>query len=838
MSRESCLLQARWAALVLVSGISPLANAANNDNDEASGNAGLTEIVVTAQKRVENVQSVPIAISAFSAEALESRGVTNIAQISSFSPNIQIDRASPFAGSSSIISAYVRGIGQNDFAFNMEPGVGLYVDGVYYARTVGAAVDLLDVQRVEVLKGPQGTLFGRNTIGGAMSVITRDPGKEFAVQGDVTLGSFDRHDERGSIDIPLIDGKLYSMISFSSEQRDGYQHRIPFDPARVNVVNPITGAAYTGTTYQTDSPNFVRAVSNYSGSSTQGGQNSRTARAKLLFTPTDDFRLVIAADLTDAPEEANPDTFISSYATTPATLFGFIYNACLGGIPLDLGNGNVCTKARGTVGTSLASVAAHSLPLGNFFRTGNIDTSYATGSNFSDVRTFGTSATADWQLNDSLALKSITAYRRLESRFGTDVAATPTDMIDTSFTMGQKQVSEELQLNSTTFNQRLKSVVGAYYFTESGGLLDTVTFAEGLLQVYGPNSFKNDAWALFTHNNFAITDRLGATFGVRYTSETKYFTGGQSDLNDFANAFLGIPAPAFPDPANTELLFPTGQNKREFTNTSTRAGLEYQWTPDVLTYASFAQGYKSGGWTTRLAAPLAVSVAAGAPINPTRPPQFDPEKAATYELGVKSELLEHRLRVNGAAFWTNYTDMQVIAAPSFTFGAPWFFNAGAARIRGFELESNARVTTRLELNASVGFLDGRYTRLDPVALAGGMNLHDMLINLPRWTASLGGTYTVPLPRDRDAGVHFDYSFKDRMARDSFNTPELIAGSFGILNGSVFYGPDSGHWQLVLGVENLTDKRYLVTGNNNPSVGIISGTFSAPREAYVTVRFRQ
>jgi iron complex outermembrane receptor protein len=825
-------MQARVVALVTVFGVVPLANAADTDN------GGLEEVVVTAQKRAENVQEVPIAITALNAAALESRGVTNIAQISSFSPNIQIDRASPFAGSSSIISAYVRGIGQNDFAFNMEPGVGLYVDGVYYARTVGAAVDLLDVERVEVLKGPQGTLFGRNTIGGAMSVVTRNPGKEFAVQGDVTLGALDRHDERGSIDIPLVDGLLYSMISFSSEQRDGYQHRIPFNPGTVNVVNPVTGAPYTGTTYTTDSPYFVRATSNYSGSSTQGGQNSRTARVKLLFTPGDNFKLVLTGDLTDAPEEANAESFIRAYADTPATLFGFIYNACVGGVPLDLGNGNVCTKPRGTVGTPLASMAASRLPLGNFFRTGNIDTTYATGSNFSDVRTWGASATADWQLSDSLALKSITAYRRLESKFGTDVAGTPTDMLDTSFTMDQKQVSEELQLTANTFHDRLKSVVGAYYFTEQGGLLDTVTFAEGLLQVYGPNSFKNDAWALFTHNNFAITDRLGATFGVRYTAETKYFTGGQSDLNNFANGFLGIPAVVFPNPANPELLFPIGQNKRDFNNTSVRAGLEYKLAPDVLTYASFAQGYKSGGWTTRLAVPVAISVGAGAPIDPNKPPRFNPEKADTYEVGVKSEVLDHRLRLNGAAFWTNYTDMQIIAAPSFTFGPPWFFNAGQARIRGFELESNARLTSHFEANASVGFLDGRYTKLGAVALAGGLNTHDMLMNMPRWTASLGGTYTVQLPHDSDAGVHFDYSFKDRMARDSFNTPELIAGSFGIFNTSVFYGPDSGHWQLVLGVENLTDKRYLVTGNNNNSVGVISGTYSAPREWYLTVRFRR
>jgi iron complex outermembrane receptor protein len=819
------------AVVAALFGTALAASAAEADKE------GLEEIVVTAQKRAENVQDVPIAITALNAAALESRGITNIAQVSSFSPNIQIDRASPFAGSSSIISAYVRGIGQNDFAFNMEPGVGLYVDGVYYARTVGAAVDLLDVERIEVLKGPQGTLFGRNTIGGAMSIITRNPGTEFAAQGDLTLGALNRHDERGSVDIPLIDGLLYSLISFSAEQRDGYQHRIAFDPTRTDVVNPVTGAPYTGTSYSTDSPFFVRAQSNYSGSSTQGGQNSRTARVKFLLTPTDDLRLVLAADLTDAPEEANPETFIRAYATSPATLFGFIYNACVGGIPLDLGNGNVCTKPRGTVGTSLASKASSGLPLGNFFRTGNIDSTYANGSNFSNVRTWGTSATADWRLSETASIKSITAYRRLESKFGTDAAATPIDMIDTSFTMNQKQFSQELQLNATTFHERLKSVLGAYYFTEQGGLLDTVTFAEGLLQVYGPNSFKNRAWALFTHNNLAITEKLGATFGVRYTAETKYFTGGQSDLNNFGNDFLGIPAVVFPDPANPQLLFPVGQNKRDFTNTSVRAGLEYRFSPDVLTYASFAQGYKSGGWTTRLAVPVLVSVGAGAPVDPTKPPQFDPEKANTYEVGLKSELLDHRLRLNGAAFWTSYKDMQIGAAPAFTFGAPWFFNAGEARIRGVEIESNARLSAHFEANASVGFLDGRYTNLSPVALAGGLSVHDMLINLPKWSATLGGSYRLSLPDDRNGGVRLDYSFKDRMARDSLNTPELISGSFGILSSSMFYGPDSGHWQLVLGVENLTDKRYLVTGNNNPSVGVISGTYSTPREWYFTVRFR-
>ena len=138
--------------------------------------------------------------------------------MSGFTPNIQIDRSSPFAGSSTILSAFIRGIGQNDFAFNMEPGVGLYVDGVYFARTVGAAIDLMDVERIEVLKGPQGTLFGRNTIGGALSVVTRRPSKEFAYQGDLAVGNYDSRPAR-RVDIPLVEGLLYSSLSFPKSAR-------------------------------------------------------------------------------------------------------------------------------------------------------------------------------------------------------------------------------------------------------------------------------------------------------------------------------------------------------------------------------------------------------------------------------------------------------------------------------------------------------------------------------------------------------------------------------------------------------------------------------------------
>jgi len=173
----------------------------------------LEEITVTAQKRTENLQQVPIAISAFSAEALQQKAITSVDQLSNLSPNVNLDAGTPFSGSDTVLSAYIRGIGQDDFAFNLDPGVGVYVDGVYLARSVGANTTMLDVDRVEILKGPQGTLFGRNSIGGAISIVTRDPGNEFKVKGEVTGGSFNRLDTKISMDVPFTD-QILSTFRF------------------------------------------------------------------------------------------------------------------------------------------------------------------------------------------------------------------------------------------------------------------------------------------------------------------------------------------------------------------------------------------------------------------------------------------------------------------------------------------------------------------------------------------------------------------------------------------------------------------------------------------------
>src|SRR5450631_3433047 len=226
-------------ALGLVGAISSLLPLAAAAQTSAGAGAGtLAEIVVTAEKRVENIQDVPIAITAFSEADLRSKGVTDIHSLSTLTPNVNLDQGSPFSGSNSVLSASIRGIGQDDFAFNLDPGVGVYVDGVYYARTVGANQNLLDVERVEILKGPQGTLFGRNTIGGAISIVTRDPGGQFQVQAQATGGSFNRRDVSVMADIPISDN-LLSTVTVSTQSRDGYEKRIHYPSPTPYVSDPV-----------------------------------------------------------------------------------------------------------------------------------------------------------------------------------------------------------------------------------------------------------------------------------------------------------------------------------------------------------------------------------------------------------------------------------------------------------------------------------------------------------------------------------------------------------------------------------------------------------------------
>jgi iron complex outermembrane receptor protein len=815
----------RKAVLWVSAAGSLLPAAAISQTSPGADSGALEEIVVTAQKRSENIQQVPIAITAFSESDLRARGLTDIHSLSTLAPNVNLDQGSPFSGSNSVLSASIRGIGQDDFAFNLDPGVGVYVDGVYYARTVGANQNLLDVERVEILKGPQGTLFGRNTIGGAISVVTRTPSDKFALQSQFSGGSFNRRDAAVMADIPIA-SNLLTTVTFSTNYRDGYQKRIPYPSATPYVSDPV-GAMHSSGTETFD---------------TQGGQNEQVARAKMLWKASDSLTATLSFDWTHTNQPSTANTVLATNVSGPTAVFGAIYNACLLGIPFAPTAALVC-GARNTVGTPLwqanLNPASTRLLYGNgVANTGNIDTTYATGQNFDKLDSYGTALTADWVIDPSVTLRSITGWRRLHWEPGLDADGSPIDFFELSFAEGQHQASEELQLLGDLLDSKLKLVAGLYYFNEGGYIHDFVTFGGGLLQIDGPNTLDTTSYATYVHADYKLTDQLGLTLGGRESIDHKSFTGGQQDLNDFfykisgcypynaSASLLGAPANlscqqalGFPNPNNHFQVYPIGENHQNFNVFTPTAGLQYHFDPSAMAYLSYSRGFKTGGWTTRLTAPLP----AGSPAQ-----SFGPEKDQTYEVGFKSDWFDRQLIVNAAAFYSRYDGIQLTYQIS---TSPVTQNAGNATIKGVEIETQSRLGEHFGLSGNFGYMDAYYNSINSAAAAftGGA-----LPKTPRLKLSVSPDVHSTLGSGATLRLAAAYSYTSHMFNDVQNTPLLARPDVNMvdLSGSIISA--SGKTTFTVGGTNVTDKRFVTTGQPQIAGGVIFGTYNAPREWYATL----
>jgi iron complex outermembrane recepter protein len=833
----------------------------------AEDQGGIPDITVTAQKRAENVQDVPIAISAFTAEALQERAVTSVAALSNIAPNVTLDAGTPFSGSPYVLSAYIRGIGANDFAFNIDPGVGTYLDGVYLARSIGANQELGDVERIEVLKGPQGTLFGRNTIGGAISVVTHDPGKEFSFKGDVTTGRFKLIQVRGTVDLPISDS-LSSSVSFSVKNRQGYLKRIAFPGASNFASTPIT--------------NYKAAGYNNIGLGSEGGDDTWSGRTKLKWDDGGRFKATLSADYTNVDQSQAANKLIATFPVVFAGTYNCAIvadaNNCsagIGGPPAfaflgGIGGLNTIFDNPTVFGANTdANPSNNRLPYDNRFVTNNIDTSYANGNNYSKLKSYGFSGILDFELNDNVALKSITAYRKIDWDVGTDLDGSPLNFLHTSFTTRQKQFSQELQLNGTALDKSLNYVLGAYYFTESGDLHDYVTFAEGLLQVDGPNNLSTKNYAFFGQIDYKASDLISFTVGGRFTHEDKEFEGFQSDANGLTYkilnqlAILGVGPPpcitinpisdacriaaGFPNAGEPLRYYIAGVQKKKFNNFSPKVGVQLHPNNDVLVYGSWSKGYKTGGWTTRLSNPL-----------PTAP-DFDEEKAQTFEFGVKSTLLDRKLQINAAVFQTDYKGIQL----NFQQGvSPTIQNAGDARIRGFEIETTFAPSKSFLITASIGHLDAKYTFVrgetaTRALLAQGVLLRDIpaatqgafvpastglfgaagvakgitLPKTPKWKFNISPRYELAFENGGKVILLADYTHSTALKNDTEGYFLNARPATDLVNGSITYREPDAHWDITIGGTNLTKDRYLTTGQAQLAGGQVYGSYSRPREWY-------
>jgi iron complex outermembrane recepter protein len=717
----------------------------------ADSSGALQEVVVTATRRSENIQTVPIAITAFTADSLQQRNLTSVQALGDLTPGVTLDGGAPFSGDRSVLSASIRGVGQDDFAFNLNPAVGVYLDGVYLARSIGANQDLLDVDRVEILKGPQGTLFGANTEGGAISIITHTPGNEEKFTAQVTGGSLNRRDFGFTADIPLIKDTLLSSITVSSQDRDGYQRVIPYPSTSPQGQAPFVV-----------DPQDAYPKSGYETGNEYGGYGVQTMRGKLLWLASDKDTVTFTADLNRQRQEALPYTVLNTYEGNLTTsTFSTLYNTCIGsnasniaqniqnasavgpgiyGFPLgsasNAGLVGLCEQPRARVpgistgGAALLGAGYVGGPPGPFQygspgyigsnqprlfdypganQTGNIDTTYANGPDFANNDFFGFSLTAQHQFNDDLSLKSISGYRQIAWHTGTDLDGTPETLQEVTDHQHQWQVSQEFQLNGKAFNDALNYVGGLYYFEEAGFVHDYVPF-ESLLYVYDiQNDANNKNAAAFVHGDYKVTDQLSFTAGGRFTRVVEEFIGGQGDLNCFpygsaaCAAVLGPQGYAYTLGGGTvDRYFPVGDNRQTWNVFDPTVAAQFKFSDDAMAYLSWGKGFKAGGWTTRLSANVPSATDA----------EFSPEYTKTWELGVKSEWFDHHLQANAAVFYTDYTGIQLDIQQGIS---PVYTNAGNAKIKGAELDLKSVIGGGLSLNFSGSYIDAYYTYVNPEA---------------------------------------------------------------------------------------------------------------------------
>jgi len=852
----------------------------------------LVEVVVTAERRAENVQNVPIAVSAFTSDAMESRNITSIQALGNLTPGVNLDAGAPFSGDRSVLSASIRGIGQDDFAFNLNPGVGVYVDGVFLARTIGANQNLLDVERVEILKGPQGSLFGANTIGGAISVVTHTPGDETRFIATATGGSFDRRDFGFTADIPIVPGVLLSSISVSSQEQTGWMKVVPYPSNSPYAAVPLTFDSihdYPQSGYETND--------NY------GGNGLQVIRGKLLWHASDKLTWTLALDWSHEDTTALGYQVLGAYNGAGAT-FTNLYNTCISNNAATLPSSAeppifqaLCAQPRAHV-PALGSVGSPPLlgagyvggPVGPFnilntggvpyegstsprlwwgapgsYNTGNINTTYAADApDFAKYDVYGGGLTGVYEINDALTAKSITAYRTITWQIGTALDGVPGDTFQSvTDHQHQWQISQEFQLLGKALDDKLNYVTGLYYFNEGGSVHDYVPF-EGLLYVYDvQNNVDNQDIAAFVHADYKLTNQISFTAGARYTDVVADFIGGQSDLNSFPfgsqcwqNSCGGAPPydqiiPSASAPGTPYYrYFPNTPDSQSWHVFDPTLSAQYHFTDDVMAYASWGKGFKQGGWTTRLSAGITSPVAA----------RFSPEYSKTYELGLKSQWFDHHLQANAAVFFTNYDGIQLNIQRGIS---PVYTNAGNADIKGAELEVQSNLGHGFSLNFSGAFIDAYYTYVNPSAnipqyalpgsgltvcpgvpaLTGcaiqgpGSQLDAKLPKTPKWKFTFDPQYDLRLPNEGIVRFIPAFTYTSDLFNDSLNTPELHRPSTRMLDASVHYVSPTGQYDLAFGGTNLTDDRFITGGSPNYGAGEVGGYYNDPREWYLTLRVK-
>jgi iron complex outermembrane receptor protein len=724
----------------------------------------LEEITVTARKVSENLQDTPIAITAITGSALEDRQVFNTNVLDQVVPNLQFADNAPLAGNNHSSQVFIRGIGQTDPTSTVDPGVGLYIDDVYMGTAVGGTMELRDVANIQVLRGPQGTLFGRNTIGGAILISTTDPGDEFGGTVRAEVGADNLINGFLALDTPF-SNSFKARFSFGIKKQDGYVKR-------------------------TDGTDL-------------GDANNFTGMAKFVLEPNDHFNAKLAFDYTKADENGSPLVFA---AINEAATFSRVASQ-------DAGCPGVVFPTSGPVPMIADDRCANDLQgRGPYANNGTTPLQ-------SWLENWGTSLRLTFSLSDTSELKSITSYRNIKWKGVRDADNTPLVILNTYYDVKGDQLSEELQY--TYKSDSLVGVVGLYYFEQTSDDIATIELnppPPGIQRDSDNNKVDNQSWAAFTQWTYDFTDRLGLTVGGRYTEDKK---GSYPDQYDFA--------------APTVKQVPVQWYRDTFSSFTPSASLQFRWNDDAMTYLSYSEGFKGGGWNSHFNSVLT-------PAQQDALQEFKPEEAQTIELGAKLDLADRTVRLNMAVFSSDYKDMQLTyRGPAPNGVAPFITNAGKTSIDGAELEFTWSPNGDFLLDSSVGYLDATIDNLRNIPLAvlpPGLVEGNVLPFAPEWQMHLGLQYTAHAG-SLEIVPRVDASYQSQTFFDATNTPEIAQlNDVTRVNAQLQLRGNDSKWRFIVGVNNATDETYPIAGNSSLSTG--SGyaeiAYARPREWFASFAY--
>lgn len=747
--------------------ITPSQAWAQGDGEDTRRSNVIEEITVEARRVEESLQKTPIAVTAFSATTIDRMFAQDMRDIGQIAPNVNISAIPGFRAA----AIGIRGVSTGDIPSSFDPAISVVVDGFVFGHVQSSLLDFFDIEQIEILRGPQGTLFGKNTIGGVINVRSKRPDGGFSAEARLNIGNFGRTDLRAAVNFPIIEDVLAGRVAVLSKNSSG-DHRNLIDGTRIN------------------------------------GDDVQAMRAKFLLTPSDNlealFTIEYERDRSDTPPVLN--TTIADDGVYGGDLF-FNPNAAFGLPPGTL----PAYPGRGVPG---------GLPLGDPHKTNLVDPRTHVGpgglgtqpDRDHDFDILGFYLNLSYRVPNLGTFTWVAGYRSVESDLYNDYVGETVPIYSTIRGVDRDSWSQEVRFASE-FSDRLSIVTGVYYqsnelkyynltslgsghpFTGSGF---PGTWPQPGLHLIADGTQNTDAWAIFGEVIYDVSDRMRVFAGARYTDEKKSFV-------------LRPLAPVVG-------LIGTASDNNSWDDITFRLGVDFDVTEEILAYFTFSTGFKSGGFNEQSQTLTAIG-------------PFDEEKADSFELGIKSDLLDNRLRLNFAGFYVEYDDLQldtVLPEPSSPVGQESrVTNAGQSTVWGLELEITALPTEGLMFQGTVGYLDAEYdeyacTLGNPAARPAGFDLVDPVLGLydcsfltpkrsPKWNFSGTIDYEWEVSSWGYMGVNINVTHSSAYFNDTLNSSAGRADKRTLLNASIRIVEADEQWELSVYGKNITDEKYRANG---------------------------